>query len=228
VADEPKDEREFKAELELSSGALLPGGKLAVSFRRLWDKRVDDLAADVIDIAEIDADEFAGRIAAGDPAADLFRIAAERVVTDGDPFLRDVLARLVAAALDDDAEIHEVSYLMDQLAGLHPLHIRVLWSLTPGGALRSAQARSASPPSAREAERSERNYKEIAASVRASWVLVEGAMAVLTEKNFAGRDAEGWFFLLPLGERLRDVVGDIHGAARTEGRPRGAGAPPRG
>lgn len=127
--DGPRDERDFKAELEIKTPTWLPGVRLTASFQRLWDKRGADYANRAAEFAGIDTDELEERLSGGGPIADLFLEGGRRVVEDGDEVLCDAVTRLVAAALRDDTLIHDASYLMKKLSTCEALHIRAICAI---------------------------------------------------------------------------------------------------
>ena len=129
IVDGPRDERDFKAELEIKTPTWLPGVRLTASFQRLWDKRGADYANRAAEFAGIDTDELEDQLSGGGPIADLFLEGGRRVVEDGDEVLCDTVTRLVAAALRDDALIHDASYLMKKLSTCEALHIRAVCAI---------------------------------------------------------------------------------------------------
>jgi hypothetical protein len=130
-----KDERELSIGLELGTGALLPGGKLSFTFRRLWDERGKQFLAQTSDYAGADEEALADRVAESKRFGDLLAAAGRKAMSVHDVTLTDWLARLVAAAFRDDAKIDTAAFLVDTLAQLEPVHLRVLltvrmWSNT--------------------------------------------------------------------------------------------------
>jgi hypothetical protein len=130
--NEPRDERDFKVELELKTPEWLSGVRLAASFRRLWDKRVRDYTNKAVGLAGVDMSKLESRLGEGGKFADLFLEGARRVVENGDDVLCDTVTRLVAAALRDSALIHDASYLMKKFSTLDALHIRVIYAIPVG------------------------------------------------------------------------------------------------
>jgi hypothetical protein len=180
--DGPRDERDFKAELEIRTPAWLPGIRIATSFRRLWDKRGADYANRTAEFAGIDTDELEHQLNQGGPIADLFLEGGRRVVEDGDEVLCDAVTRLVAAALRDDALIHDASYLMKKLSICEALHIRAICAIPRFGW----------PPPIPRFESIEEWYSEIlafsaeriAVTCRASKALVRAALGELISSGF--------------------------------------------
>ena len=127
--DGPRDERDFKAELEIKTPAWLPVFRVTTSFQRMWEKRGADYANRTAEFAGIDTDELEHELNQGGPIADLFLVGARRVVEDGDEVLCDAVTRLVAAALRDCALIHDASYLMKKLSNCEALHIRAICAI---------------------------------------------------------------------------------------------------
>lgn len=127
--DGPRDERDFKAELEIKTPAWLPGIRIATSYQRQWDKRGADYANRTAEFAGIDTAKLEQQLSEGGPIADLFLEGGRRVVENGDEVLRDAVTRLVAAALRDDALIHDASYLMKKLSTCEALHVRAICAI---------------------------------------------------------------------------------------------------
>jgi hypothetical protein len=126
---ESRDERDFKAELEIKTPTWLPGVRIAASFQRLWDRRGEDYANRMVSLAGVDIDQLEARLSKGDQFADLFLEGGRRVVESGDEVVRDTITRLVAAALRDDARIHDASYFMKKLLACDALHVRAIWAI---------------------------------------------------------------------------------------------------
>lgn len=126
---EQRDERAFKAELEIKTPAWFPGVRIATSFQRLWDKRAEDYTYKMAGLAEIEVDELRNRLDKDDGFSDLFYEGGRRFVESGDEVLRDAVTRLVAAALRDDARILDASYFMKKLSMFDALHIRIIYAL---------------------------------------------------------------------------------------------------
>lgn len=126
MSSEPRDERELKAELEMHTPNWLPGVKVDVIYRRLWDKRQEQFAQSVSNATGKTLDELQGQIAQGDGLTDILLTAAKRAGERGDIGYTDTLARLVAAALIDPAKIDTTAYLVDRIVRLEPIHLRVL------------------------------------------------------------------------------------------------------
>ena len=125
----PDDEREFKVTLEIGTGAVLPGGKVGVEYRRKWKHRGERFLHRTLEEAETDESGLAARIASDDDFADLLLGAAQKAALSGNELTHDWLARLVAAAFHDDAEVDKVAFLVDLLSQLQPVHLRVMKAL---------------------------------------------------------------------------------------------------
>jgi hypothetical protein len=121
-----RDEREMHAELELGTPEWLPGGKLSFKFRRLWDKRAADFIESTADAAGVDIPTVSAQVVSSGQLFDLFQQAAHRATERGDEFYHDILSRLVAAALLDDAKIDAIAYVTDRIIRLEPLHVRIV------------------------------------------------------------------------------------------------------
>jgi len=189
--DGPRDERDFKAELEIRTPTWLPGFRIAASFQRLWDKRGADYANRTAEFAGIDTDELEHQLNQGGPIADLFLEGGRRVVEDGDEVLCDAVTRLVAAALRDDALIHDASYLMKKLSTCEALHIRAICAIPHSRQLPPFPRFKSSEVLVGEAS-IEEWYSEIlafsaeriAVTCRASKALVRAALGELISSGF--------------------------------------------
>jgi hypothetical protein len=126
MPDQPRDEREFNAALELHTSGRLSGGKAGVSHQRLWDRRVDKFVAAVLASSGKSRKELARHVDAADEFADLMAIAGNRAGERGDGQYRDILARLVGAALLDKTEIDKIAYIVARIVRLEPVHVRLL------------------------------------------------------------------------------------------------------
>jgi hypothetical protein len=149
----PKDERKFSVGLELGTGALLPGGKLSITYERLWEGRVRQLLTEASEYAGVGEDMLADHAAENRRFADLFAAAGRKAISAHDGMLRDWLARLVAAAFADDAKIDGLSFMVDLLAQLEPVHLRLLravgrLSLQEGGSFSAGRLEEQVPADA--------------------------------------------------------------------------------
>jgi len=63
---ESRDEREFTADLELRTPTWLPGGKFAIRFNRLWDKRASNFIKQTAQAANVDEETLLRRADEGD------------------------------------------------------------------------------------------------------------------------------------------------------------------
>ena len=136
---QPRDERSFETTLAINTTPnWLPGVRLNMSFRRIWDKRMVTLVEQAALNAGVSVDTLVERVEADeDGFPDLFERATTRARERGDPFYRDALAKLVGAALRDSARIDTISYVVDRILPLEPIHLRVI-SLLPYGTIRDA------------------------------------------------------------------------------------------
>ena len=180
---------ELRADIELHTPAWLPGGKLAIHYRRLWDKRADRLVSEVSEVANVDEQTLLERIEEGDGFAEVFQNAGGRMIEDCDPGLHDVFTRLIAAALDDDARIHEVSYMLTKLESLQPIHVRLIARIP-------IHAGSSSEDGG------------LAQEVNASTFLVRSACRELRNNALLAQDAGGTslYRIDELGIALRDLI----------------------
>jgi hypothetical protein len=122
----PRDEREFNVGIEVHTPQWMPGVKANASYRRVWEKRVDLFLDAIVELVGISRTELEARALDGDQFTDLIGIAGGRASERGDPEYRDILAGLVAAALLDDARIDTVSYVINRIVRLEPVHMRLL------------------------------------------------------------------------------------------------------
>ena len=229
--DGPRDERDFKAELEIRTPAWLPGIRVATSFQRLWDKRGADYANRTAEFAGIDTDELEHQLNQGGPIADLFLEGGRRVVEDGDEVLCDAVTRLVAAALRDNALIHDASYLMKKLSTCETLHIRAICAIPhpeppppekPSASDYRSRVRDGPRGSHSEyiqwqfeqesihmknMEEWEQNFSidSIAETCRASKSLVRAALGELDSSGFVEKRQDG-YGLTELGADFRDLI----------------------
>src|SRR5437868_5395660 len=91
--NQPRNEQELTTEIEVRTPQWLPGGKLAITYRRLWDKRVSNLLSQTAEAANMTVDTLLQRIAEEDDFADVFQRATRRITEDGDPVVHDILRR---------------------------------------------------------------------------------------------------------------------------------------
>lgn len=124
----PRDEREFSASIELQSptSPFLPGLKTSLSFRRLWDRQAKDFAQQTAEAAGIGFEGLGDELSNNGAVAKLYATAGNKAAHGGDPYLNDILARLVASALLDPAMVDPVAYVVDRIVKLEPIHIRIL------------------------------------------------------------------------------------------------------
>ena len=121
------DEREFFTNLEIFTPRVLPGIKVGATFRRKWtrartERFVDNLSAE----SGLSRNELRDRLQQDDEITDLFANAAMGANDNGSKEYSELLARLVAAALIDDAKVDPISYLIERFTQLSPVHLRVL------------------------------------------------------------------------------------------------------
>jgi hypothetical protein len=132
---EPRNENELTTNLELHTpewlSPYIPNAKLSVSYRKLWDRRRNNFIEKAIKRTGLTEDEFYRRLEQADTFADIFEAAATKSIKHGDEEVADILARLVAAALDPNTAIDEASYLLARLSKLDPVHIRILGRFGP-------------------------------------------------------------------------------------------------
>lgn len=131
MSEASRDERELNTALEVHSPNWLPGARFELRFRRLWDKRAESFTQHAADIAGATREQLVERVDEdNDGFADLYLRSVSRASQRGDKVYRDALAALVGAALKDSAKIDTVSYLVDRILPLEPIHVRII-SLLP-------------------------------------------------------------------------------------------------
>jgi hypothetical protein len=201
---DPRNEQELTTEIEVRTPSWLPGGKLAITYRRLWDKRASDLIDQTAEAANTTVDALLRRIADGDSFADVFQKASRRIVEDGDPIIHDVLRRLVVAALHDDARIDEISFILTKLDHLQPIHIRIIVALPNPASL---------PSHSRSPKNTTLSTREIAKQVKANVGIVMSALGDLQKDCFVVRvpsvfddGLEPNYELVELGQLLRRLI----------------------
>jgi hypothetical protein len=123
-----RDERKLEIKAEVGTPTWIPGGKLAVTFNRLWDKRRHRFIDATASAANLDTEELFERIEEGGEISDIFIKAGERATSTGSEAIQDLLARLVAAALKDDAKVEPIAFSIDYITELEPVHIRIISS----------------------------------------------------------------------------------------------------
>ena len=119
-------EHEFKVEASTPEWLAALGASVKASYAYRRITRGGQLIEDAARHAHVDAGTIGQRAIDDEGFGDVLLTAGERAITTGDPELRDTLARLVAAAFNDDAPIETVSFLLEQVAQLEPAHLRVL------------------------------------------------------------------------------------------------------
>jgi hypothetical protein len=122
-----RDEREFNAAAEFSTPS--PGGKAVVPQHRLWERRVGKFVAVVLVASGKSRKELASHVDTADEFADLMAIAGNRAGERGDEQYRDILARLVGAALVDKTRIDKIAYIVARIVRLEPVHVRLLTAI---------------------------------------------------------------------------------------------------
>jgi len=197
---ESRDEREFTADLELRTPTWLPGGKFAIRFNRLWDKRASNFIKQTAQAANVDEETLLRRADEGDGFFDILRAAGNRAMEDGDPATHDLFARLVASALHGDARVQEVSYMLKKLEALQPLHIKIITAMPvyniEDSSLWSLDARHGI----------EISSSEIAERIDVSSVLITSVMHELVTSGFVDDSRTGGYRLDWLGCALTKLI----------------------
>lgn len=124
-----KDEREISFNVEVGTGSLLPGGKVALGFKRAWQKRGENYLESVATIAECSADEVIDVVAQGDGFTDVFGDGVNAIVQHSDAGYANTFARFVASALNDPAKVDVSAFLIERFAQFRPPHVRLFWRL---------------------------------------------------------------------------------------------------
>lgn len=121
------DEREFFANLEIFTPRVLPGIKVGATFRRKWTRARTERFVDNLSAASgLSRNDLRDRLQQEDEITDLFANAAMGANDNGSKEYSELLARLVAAALIDDAKVDPISYLIERFTQLSPVHLRIL------------------------------------------------------------------------------------------------------
>ena len=152
----PRDERQVNAEIEVHTPSWLPGAKIALGYKRLWDKRVEQFVEATAETAGIRPDSLAAAVEDNDAIQDVFVRAANRIKERSDGMYIDVLSRLVGAALVDETKVDEIGFIVDRLIKLDPVHIRII-SLFPYRSAREAVA-AGNPVARRFKENNQRDW----------------------------------------------------------------------
>ncbi|WP_124812099.1 hypothetical protein [Micromonospora globispora] len=126
---ERKDDREISISVEVGTGAFLPGGKIAMAFKRAWQHRADEYLESVAAAADIEEEEVIESVAQGGAFSDVFADGLRAITSQSDDVYRNTFAHFVASALNDPAAIDIVSFLLEKFGKLRPPHIRVFWSI---------------------------------------------------------------------------------------------------
>jgi hypothetical protein len=124
-----KDEREISINVEVGTGALLPGGKIALGFKRAWQKRGENYLRSVSAIAECSPDDVIDVVAQGGAFTDVFGDGIEAIVKHSDEAYSNTFAHFVACALNDPAKVDVSAFLIERFCELRPPHIRLFWSI---------------------------------------------------------------------------------------------------
>lgn len=109
----------------------LSGAEATAQYRGTWrKKRIDNYADTLVEATGLTRQELRDRLDEADDAANLALLGADRASESGSKQYTDLLARLVAAALLDEAKIDPIAYLIDRIIKLDPLHIRILMTVS--------------------------------------------------------------------------------------------------
>ncbi len=105
------------------------GFKVGASYKYRRESRLKRLLEDAAGYADTSEEAIGERAASEEGFGDVFLTAGQQAIDMGDSGLRDALARLVAAAFQDDARIETVSFLLGLVDQLEPVHLRVMAAL---------------------------------------------------------------------------------------------------
>jgi hypothetical protein len=126
---ERKDEREINVSVEISTGAFLPGGKIAFAYKRAWQHRADRYLEAVTVAAKAEESQIIDAVAQGEGFSDLFASGLQIITAQSDEAYRNTFASFVAEALRDPAKVDVSSFLLEKFGRLRPPHIRVFWTI---------------------------------------------------------------------------------------------------
>ena len=113
--------------------------KAGATYRRKWTRARTERFVDNLSAASgLNRNELRDRLQQEDEITDLFANAAMGANENGSKDYSEMLARLVAAALLDDAKVDPISYLIERFTQLSPVHLRLL------AVIRDADRREAS------------------------------------------------------------------------------------
>jgi hypothetical protein len=124
---ERKDERELSLTIEVGTGALLPGGKIALAFKRAWQRRADDYLESVARTAQVEEDDVIEAVAEGTEFSDIFATGLQIATAYSDEEYQSTFASFVSNALNDPSKVDVVSFLLNKFGKLRPPHVRVFW-----------------------------------------------------------------------------------------------------
>jgi hypothetical protein len=125
----PKDEREISLSVEVGTGAFLPGGKFAVAFKRVWQRRAKSYLDSIAAAADVSEQIVIETIAGNDIFADVFASGLQTTTSQNDEAYRSTFTHFVARALNDPAKVDVIAFLLEKFGRLRPPHIRVFWTL---------------------------------------------------------------------------------------------------
>lgn len=129
-------------EFEVGGEISLPlTAKFSMRYKRKWEDRGRDYLEDLADETGLSPSEINARVENDDNLDDLVLEGLSKASRTADPAYRQALARVVAAAFTDSAQVDEIEQLTSQLIQLDPLALRVMRAVygngdggvTPGG-----------------------------------------------------------------------------------------------
>lgn len=149
-----ENEASVGIELGVGGGAVPASAKLAISLKRGWNRR----GREVLDLAStvVDSDDLARRLLEAPEVEVLLTRAVNAAAASSLASKRRLLARVVQAAILDDAAIDQSTLIVDVLEQVDAVHIRCLeaiaraeleskeageWEFAAAGAEKPANAR---------------------------------------------------------------------------------------
>jgi hypothetical protein len=117
--------RQDEVTLEVSTPAWFPA-TLRAAYTRRWEKRSKEFVEKTAGYVGVTEQAIFDRAETDEAFGDVFIAAGSRVTHTSDAELQDVFARLAAAAFLDDARVDAMSFQLQLVRQLEPVHLRVL------------------------------------------------------------------------------------------------------
>ncbi|GAA2400283.1 hypothetical protein Cme02nite_59460 [Catellatospora methionotrophica] len=195
---ERTDQREISINVEVGTGAFLPGGKIAFGLKRAWQHRANDYLESVAAAAGSDEDRIVEAVAEGGEFADVFAHGLQALTGPSDVTYRETFAAFVANSLHDPAKIDITAFLLDKFSKLRPPHVRIFWWYVALEGMRVRQ----------ESQKGQRGKLAIEAGIVALHLLSRGG---LISSSTVGVDALREITALPKGileSLIRDLINE--------------------